>query len=315
MSLPSRFSVLSGIQLTRQCRIRDLFHTHDHVHKGSQVTGRSSSVAPIRRPCDVRRAGRDTSHGAGRLPSTVLRILLVVNSFASSVTARNTVVVHRRLSEAAQPDRRHAAATTSKWSRRTGAATPPDSPTTPHGAASTSSSDTEVTAPSTRSPPASPAPTPHSACCPADRRTSSPAHSACRTIPSQRSNSSSAGIDAERPPSDRTRPGQRPLLLLPHRRRLRRRGRPAGRTSRLAQAVARPSALHLRRADDLGPRVRPQAAALPGRRRRRRADIDDGYFTIVLNTNPYTYLGNRPLDLSPHADARPAARGASRSAR
>ena len=28
---------------------------------------------------------------------------------------------------------------------------------------------------------------------------------------------------------------------------------------------------------------------------------DDGYFTIVLNTNPYTYLGNRPLDLSPDA--------------
>jgi diacylglycerol kinase family enzyme len=27
----------------------------------------------------------------------------------------------------------------------------------------------------------------------------------------------------------------------------------------------------------------------------------DGYFTIVLNTNPYTYLGNRPLDLSPDA--------------
>jgi diacylglycerol kinase family enzyme len=27
----------------------------------------------------------------------------------------------------------------------------------------------------------------------------------------------------------------------------------------------------------------------------------DGYFSIVLNTNPYTYLGNRPLDLSPSA--------------
>ena len=26
--------------------------------------------------------------------------------------------------------------------------------------------------------------------------------------------------------------------------------------------------------------------------------LDDGYFSIVLNTNPYTYLGNRPLDLS-----------------
>ncbi len=30
-------------------------------------------------------------------------------------------------------------------------------------------------------------------------------------------------------------------------------------------------------------------------------DVSDGYFTIVLNTNPYTYLGNRPLDLSPAA--------------
>lgn len=29
--------------------------------------------------------------------------------------------------------------------------------------------------------------------------------------------------------------------------------------------------------------------------------LDDGYFTVVLNTNPYTYLGNRPLDLSPAA--------------
>jgi len=30
-------------------------------------------------------------------------------------------------------------------------------------------------------------------------------------------------------------------------------------------------------------------------------EVDDGYFTIVLNTSPYTYLGNRPLDLSPAA--------------
>jgi len=30
--------------------------------------------------------------------------------------------------------------------------------------------------------------------------------------------------------------------------------------------------------------------------------VADGYFTIVLNTNPYTYLGNRPLDLSPAAN-------------
>lgn len=29
--------------------------------------------------------------------------------------------------------------------------------------------------------------------------------------------------------------------------------------------------------------------------------IDDSYFTIVLNTSPYTYLGPRPLDLVPEA--------------
>jgi diacylglycerol kinase family enzyme len=29
--------------------------------------------------------------------------------------------------------------------------------------------------------------------------------------------------------------------------------------------------------------------------------IDDGYLAIVLNTNPYTYLGNLPLDLAPEA--------------
>lgn len=29
--------------------------------------------------------------------------------------------------------------------------------------------------------------------------------------------------------------------------------------------------------------------------------VSDGYFTVVMNTNPYTFLGNRPLDLSPAA--------------
>ncbi len=29
--------------------------------------------------------------------------------------------------------------------------------------------------------------------------------------------------------------------------------------------------------------------------------LEDGFFSIVLNTNPYTYLGNRPLHLSPAA--------------
>lgn len=29
------------------------------------------------------------------------------------------------------------------------------------------------------------------------------------------------------------------------------------------------------------------------------ATVDDGYFTICLNTNPYTYLGRRPLSVTP----------------
>jgi diacylglycerol kinase family enzyme len=29
--------------------------------------------------------------------------------------------------------------------------------------------------------------------------------------------------------------------------------------------------------------------------------VDDGYFTIVFNSNPYTYLGSRPLNIAPEA--------------
>lgn len=43
-------------------------------------------------------------------------------------------------------------------------------------------------------------------------------------------------------------------------------------------------------------RTRPRfAVSSPGR------EPVDGYFTIVLNTNPYTFLGNRPFDLVPQA--------------
>jgi diacylglycerol kinase family enzyme len=31
------------------------------------------------------------------------------------------------------------------------------------------------------------------------------------------------------------------------------------------------------------------------------AVVEDGYMTVVLNTNPYTYLGNRPFNLAPDA--------------
>ena len=54
------------------------------------------------RPCfRIKRsiAAVGIERGVSELPSRALRILLVVNSFASSVTARNTVVVHRRLAQ------------------------------------------------------------------------------------------------------------------------------------------------------------------------------------------------------------------------
>ncbi len=30
--------------------------------------------------------------------------------------------------------------------------------------------------------------------------------------------------------------------------------------------------------------------------------VDDGYFTVCCNTNPYTYVGNRPFDISPETN-------------
>ena len=44
-------------------------------------------------------------------------------------------------------------------------------------------------------------------------------------------------------------------------------------------------------------RSRPRfAVEIPGHR-----VVDDAYLAICLNTNPYTYLGNRPLDVAPEA--------------
>ena len=66
------------------------------------------------------------------------------------------------------------------------------------------------------------------------------------------------------------------------------------------ETVARPPVVHQRRDHHLAHRLRPPHPAFPSVGRRR-PGVDDGYFSIVLNTNPYTYLGNRPLDLSPAA--------------
>src|SRR5262249_10294940 len=50
-------------------------------------------------------------------------------------------------------------------------------------------------------------------------------------------------------------------------------------------------------------RSRPRFAVLigPGRDRGPGEVIDDAYFAICLKTNPYTFLGDRPLDVAPDA--------------
>ena len=85
-----------GIQLAGQRRVGDLLHADDHVHGASLLPAGTAGSQSARD-----QTGRHPARSA-LVPSDALRILLVVNSFASSVTARNTVVVHRRLAQRAR---------------------------------------------------------------------------------------------------------------------------------------------------------------------------------------------------------------------
>ena len=249
------------------------------------------------RPTVSTRFGRAPT-SADTVVASVLavRILLVVNSFASSVTARNTVVVHRRLArghdvEVVETNRRgHATRFAHDAARRGvdvvigygGDGTLNEVAT---GIAGTDTAlgvlpggSTNVFA-RTLGLPNDPV---------AGRRPARPRHR------------------RRRPAADRPRPGQRPLLLLPHRHRLRRRRGEGGRAARVAEAVARPPAVHLGRAHDVAPRVRPAPARTSGSpptgRRRDGSTASTTATSRSCSTPiPYTYLGNRPLDLSPAA--------------
>ena len=110
-----------------------------------------------------------------------------------------------------------------------------------------------------------------------------------------------AALAAQARRAGRPRDGQRPLLPVPRRHGVRRRRRRAGREAVGAQALRRPPAVRLRRGRHVVPPLRPEAARLRACRSTDGADVDDGFFAICLNTNPYTYLGNRPLDIAPDA--------------
>ncbi len=88
--------------------------------------------------------------------------------------------------------------------------------------------------------------------------------------------------------------GQRALLPVPRRHGLRRRRRRPGRAAGRAQALRQPPAVRLRRLRDVVPPLRPQPAPASRCTSPTATVVDDGYFAICLNTNPYTYLGHPP---------------------
>ena len=287
--MPSRFSVLSEGSSSPTC-----------AGSGICLTQTITFMARSLLPSDVRAAPQPASRRPR--PATAGTSALADPAGRELVRLVGDGPQHRRRAPPAER-----ATTRSSSSRPTAAVTPPASPTTPPGAASTSSSGSAATARSTRSPPASPAPTPPSAPCRAGRRTCSPARSACPTTPSRPSSCS---------PAASTPGALRPIGLGQVNGRFFCFHTGVGYDAAVVAAVEERASLKrwlghplfitaglttwARGYDRRHPHFRVVTADRV---------IDDGYFSIVLNTNPYTYLGNRPLDLSPRRDARPWAGG------
>ena len=124
------------------------------------------------------------------------------------------------------------------------------------------------------------------------------------------SRSLARGVDE----THRRRPRQPPAVPVPHRHRLRRRGDPAGRALRRAEALLLASAPRRRRVRHLLP-PRGNAHALRPRARHRRDRSTTSRFAIVSKTDPYTYLGRLPLHGRARGRASTARSRSPRSAR
>ena len=309
MSLPSRFSVLvRGIQLARQRRIGDLLHAHDHVHGFTSYRRVAAAPKPEHRSEIVRSAmatapcvGESRRRTPERSGQRCRSACDTVRGLADP--ARRQLV--RVLGDGAQHRRR--APSTGPRSRRRGRR---DQPARPCHTVRPRRGPARVRrghrlrrrrhAQRGRDRDRRHRHRARRAAGRLDQRVRPHARPA-RTTRSTPPITWLAGIDAAdfRPIGLGT--GQRPLLLLPHRHRVRRRRRPGRRAAGLAEALARASAVHHRRPHDLAARATTAVTRTSRRRAATHGAIDDGYFSIVLNTNPYTYLGNRPLDLSPAA--------------
>ena len=276
---------MEGSSAAGQRRVGDLLDTDDDVHGSSLLPVGRSGPQPARRSSVAADGPRLRCPGAH--PARGQRLRLVGDG-----------AQHRRRAPASS-----ARATTSRSSRPTAAATPRASPRTRPGAASTSSSASAATARSTRWPPASAGTDAAIGVLPGgSTNVFARTHRACPTTRSRRRRC----WPPASPPATSS-----PIGL----------GHVNGRYFCFHTGVGYDAAV-VRKVESTGPRssagsgtrcsstprVRTWAAGYDrshphftvssdGARRRART----GYFTIVLNTNPYTYLGNRPLDLSPAA--------------
>ena len=103
-------------------------------------------------------------------------------------------------------------------------------------------------------------------------------------------------------PAHRARERQRPLFPVPRRHGLRRRSGRAGRAAGVAEALRRPPAVPvrhrgtwLRHYDRTKPHFDIVLDRAPAMR------FTGVYFALCIKTNPYTFLGNRPLNVAPEA--------------
>ena len=228
-----------------------------------------------------------------------MKVLLVVNSAASSVTPERRVVIQK--AARGRPRRR-------AWSRPTAAGHATRArPGRGRRRASTWSWCSAATAPSTRRPTASSAPT--TALAAAAGRVDQRVRPHPRAARTTRSRPPRDLLEALGQPDRSHRVGLgsvngRYFFFHVGRRLGRRRGR-AGRAAGDAEALGRPPAVHLRRRSTPGSGTTTAATRTSPCLRRRRRWSTTATSPSCLNTNPYTYVGNRPLRPRPRRHPRP----------
>ena len=211
-----------------------------------------------------------------------MKVLLLVNSSASSVTARSRVVIQKALSA----DHDVTLAETSRRGHATRLA---------QGAAAAGTEVVVVLGGRRHAQRGGQRPGRHRRApwppCRAARRTCSPARSACPTTPSRPPASCSTRSPRRQHPPRRPRVGERPLLPLPRRHGVRRRGRRPGRAARRRSSATPGTRCSCTPGSTRGSATTTAAGPASRCASPTAASWTTGTCRICLNTNPYTYLG------------------------